>query len=59
MLPILARESVRAASSDCSLLSSRESSALLPSAWRDDRAHNIIEGTDHERYTHKILISKH
>lgn len=57
MLPILARESLRAASSDCSLLSSRESSALLLSAWRD-RGQNIIEGTDHERYTHKILISK-
>ena len=34
MLPILARESLRAASSDCSLFISRESSALLPSAWK-------------------------
>ena len=35
MWPILARESLRAAASDCSLFRSRESSALQLSVWRD------------------------
>lgn len=47
MLPILARESLRAASSICSLFSSRESSALLLSTWQE-----------HDRYTRAMQNMK-
>lgn len=40
MLPIFARESLRAASSDWSLLSSRQSSVFLLSAWREESRSN-------------------
>ncbi len=39
MLPILARESLSAASSDCSLFSSKDNSALRLSAWMDNENH--------------------